>query len=50
MLLIALLCNLLLTAVGHQEESEWVNPYDMIMYDATTKVMRKPPEVGRFLL
>uniref|UniRef100_A0A3B4ET40 Chloride channel CLIC-like protein 1 n=1 Tax=Pundamilia nyererei TaxID=303518 RepID=A0A3B4ET40_9CICH len=44
MLLIALLCNLLLTAVGQQEESKWVNPYDMTMYDATTKRMRKPTE------
>ncbi|XP_005735077.1 chloride channel CLIC-like protein 1 [Pundamilia nyererei] len=46
MLLIALLCNLLLTAVGQQEESKWVNPYDMTMYDATTKRMRKPTETA----
>ncbi|KAL3978965.1 alcohol-forming fatty acyl-CoA reductase [Sarotherodon galilaeus] len=44
MLLIALLCNLLLTAVGQQEENEWVDPYDMTKYDARTKTMRKPTE------
>ena len=27
-------------------EEEWIDPYDMLNYDAGTKTMRKQPEVG----
>lgn len=29
----------------HSEEDEWIDPFDMLNYDPTTKTMRKPVEV-----
>lgn len=29
----------------HPEDDEWVDPFDMLNYDSSTKTMRKPPEV-----
>lgn len=41
------LVSLVLTVVGEQpREEEWIDPYDMINYDSSTKTMRKPVEVG----
>lgn len=42
--LIVLVCSMALSALG-QVEDDWIDPYDMLNYDATTKTMRKPPEV-----
>lgn len=44
MLLVVLICGLSLAATGQQEDDEWIDPYDMLNYDATTKTMRKPAE------
>lgn len=27
------------------QDDDWVDPFDMLNYDATSKTMRKPPEV-----
>uniref|UniRef100_A0A3Q2X717 Chloride channel CLIC-like protein 1 n=1 Tax=Haplochromis burtoni TaxID=8153 RepID=A0A3Q2X717_HAPBU len=45
MFFIALVWSLSLTAVGQQEDNEWLDPYDMLNYDASTKTMRKPTEL-----
>lgn len=29
----------------HSVDDEWIDPYDMINYDSTSKSMRKPAEV-----
>lgn len=47
MFFIALLWSLSLTAVGQQED-EWLDPYDMLNYDASTKTMRKPTEPASY--
>ncbi|KAK5601292.1 hypothetical protein CRENBAI_001627 [Crenichthys baileyi] len=44
MLLLLLLCYLSVSARGQQAEDEWLDPYDMLNYDSSTKTMRKPPE------
>ncbi|MEQ2191078.1 hypothetical protein XENOCAPTIV_020263 [Xenoophorus captivus] len=44
MLLLLLLCYLSLSARGQQAEDEWLDPYDMLNYDSSTKTMRNPPE------
>lgn len=46
MLLIVLVCSLTLAASGQQGDEDWIDPYDMLNYDASTKTMRKPAEVG----
>ncbi|XP_028817819.1 chloride channel CLIC-like protein 1 [Denticeps clupeoides] len=33
---------------GQSDEDDWIDPYDMINYDATTKTMRSPPEERSF--
>lgn len=42
-LIIALVFSLLI-AQGETEDDEWLDPYDMLNYDAGTKTMRKPAE------
>ncbi|XP_059198067.1 chloride channel CLIC-like protein 1 isoform X2 [Centropristis striata] len=44
MLLIVLVCSLSLAATGQEEDNDWIDPYDMLNYDASTKTMRKPTE------
>ncbi|XP_026201052.1 chloride channel CLIC-like protein 1 [Anabas testudineus] len=44
MILIVLVCTLSLSVMGQQAEDDWVDPYDMLNYDAGTKTMRKPAE------
>uniref|UniRef100_A0A1A7YTY2 Chloride channel CLIC-like protein 1 n=1 Tax=Iconisemion striatum TaxID=60296 RepID=A0A1A7YTY2_9TELE len=45
MLLTALLCSLLLSAVGQQQMDDgWLDPYDMLNYDPGAKSMRRPSE------
>ncbi|XP_005931075.1 chloride channel CLIC-like protein 1 [Haplochromis burtoni] len=48
MFFIALVWSLSLTAVGQQEDNEWLDPYDMLNYDASTKTMRKPTEPASY--
>lgn len=48
MLFVVLICSLTLAATGQQVEDDWIDPYDMLNYDPSTKTMRKPAEVGRF--
>ncbi|XP_062251633.1 chloride channel CLIC-like protein 1 [Platichthys flesus] len=46
MLLALLVCGLVLvSAVGQQANDDWVDPYDMLHYDSTSKNMRKPTEI-----
>uniref|UniRef100_A0A4W6FC45 Chloride channel CLIC-like protein 1 n=1 Tax=Lates calcarifer TaxID=8187 RepID=A0A4W6FC45_LATCA len=45
MLFSLLLCILLLGVTGQQVDEDWVDPYDMLNYDASTKTMRKPTEI-----
>lgn len=41
------LVSLALTVVGEQvRDDDWIDPYDMINYDSSTKTMKKPVEVG----
>ncbi|XP_071344028.1 chloride channel CLIC-like protein 1 [Trachinotus anak] len=44
MFLILLVSCLSMAAVGQQVNDDWVDPYDMLNYDASTKTMRKPTE------
>ncbi|KAM9848355.1 chloride channel CLIC-like protein 1 isoform 2-T2 [Aulostomus maculatus] len=47
MSLAVLVCYMSLGATGQQAE-EWVDPYDMLNYDASTKSMRKPAEATNY--
>lgn len=49
MLLIVLVCSLTLAVMGQQVEDDWIDPYDMLKYDPSTKTMRKPTEVRRIV-
>ncbi|XP_028301218.1 chloride channel CLIC-like protein 1 isoform X2 [Gouania willdenowi] len=42
MILPLLVCCLSVSVVAQQANHDWVDPYDMINYDANTKTMRKP--------
>lgn len=44
--LIVLVCSLSLAVTGQLQDDEWIDPYDMLNYDASTKTMRKPAEVS----
>ncbi|XP_051232352.1 chloride channel CLIC-like protein 1 isoform X1 [Dicentrarchus labrax] len=48
MLLSVLVCSFLLAATGQQVDDEWIDPYDMLNYDATTKTMKKPAEPEKY--
>ncbi|KAM9357700.1 chloride channel CLIC-like protein 1 [Symphorus nematophorus] len=48
MLLIVLVCSLSLAATGQQVQDDWIDPYDMLNYDASTKTMRKPAEPANY--
>uniref|UniRef100_A0A4W5R566 Chloride channel CLIC-like protein 1 n=1 Tax=Hucho hucho TaxID=62062 RepID=A0A4W5R566_9TELE len=37
-------CSLLLVAQGQMDEDEWLDPHDMLNYDASSKTMRKPAQ------
>ncbi|KAM4628564.1 chloride channel CLIC-like protein 1 [Polymixia lowei] len=39
---IVLLCSL--AATGREKDDDWIDPYDMLNYDASTKTMRKPAD------
>ncbi len=41
-------CSLALAVTGQPVDDDWIDPYDMLNYDASTKTMRKPAEVGKF--
>ncbi|XP_010865338.2 chloride channel CLIC-like protein 1 isoform X3 [Esox lucius] len=45
---ITVLCSLLLVAQGQMDNDEWIDPYDMLNYDASTKTMRKPSEQSNY--
>ncbi|XP_038835985.1 chloride channel CLIC-like protein 1 [Salvelinus namaycush] len=46
-IIIAAVCSLLLVAQGQMDDEEWIDPYDMLNYDPSTKTMRKPAEVSQ---
>ncbi|XP_023831076.1 chloride channel CLIC-like protein 1 [Salvelinus sp. IW2-2015] len=37
-------CSLLLVAQGQMDDDEWLDPHDMLNYDASSKTMRKPAQ------
>lgn len=37
-------CSLLLVAQGQIDDEEWLDPHDMLNYDASSKTMRKPAQ------
>uniref|UniRef100_A0A4W5LTU1 Chloride channel CLIC-like protein 1 n=1 Tax=Hucho hucho TaxID=62062 RepID=A0A4W5LTU1_9TELE len=43
----AAVCSLLLVAQGQMDDEEWIDPYDMLNYDPSTKTMRKPAAVSQ---
>uniref|UniRef100_G3P5W2 Chloride channel CLIC-like protein 1 n=1 Tax=Gasterosteus aculeatus aculeatus TaxID=481459 RepID=G3P5W2_GASAC len=46
MLLILLVFSLSLASTAQEvDEDDWIDPHDMLHYDATTKTMRKPAEI-----
>uniref|UniRef100_A0A3P9NDE0 Chloride channel CLIC-like protein 1 n=1 Tax=Poecilia reticulata TaxID=8081 RepID=A0A3P9NDE0_POERE len=47
MLLLLLLCYLSLSARGQEADDDWLDPYDMLNYDSSTKTMKKLPEMAR---
>ncbi|TNN69104.1 Chloride channel CLIC-like protein 1 [Liparis tanakae] len=44
MLLVILVGSLSLACTGKEMDNDWIDPYDMLNYDASTKTMRKPSE------
>ncbi|CAN9500374.1 unnamed protein product [Ophioblennius macclurei] len=48
MLLILVAFSLSLPVLGQHVEDEWLDPYDMINYDPTTKTMRKPVQATNY--
>ncbi|XP_014908182.1 chloride channel CLIC-like protein 1 isoform X1 [Poecilia latipinna] len=48
MLFLLLLCYLSLSARGQEADDDWLDPYDMLNYDSSTKTMKKPPEPTTF--
>ncbi|XP_038571723.1 chloride channel CLIC-like protein 1 isoform X2 [Micropterus salmoides] len=50
MLLVVLVCSLSvsLAATGQQTDDDWIDPYDMLNYDSSTKTMRKPAEPTKY--
>uniref|UniRef100_A0A3B5REG9 Chloride channel CLIC-like protein 1 n=1 Tax=Xiphophorus maculatus TaxID=8083 RepID=A0A3B5REG9_XIPMA len=44
MLFLLLLCYLSLPARCQEADDDWLDPYDMLNYDSSTKTMKKPPE------
>ncbi|KAK2835465.1 hypothetical protein Q5P01_015949 [Channa striata] len=48
MLRVVLICSLSLALRGQRVEDDWVDPYDMLNYDASTKTMRKPAEPANY--
>ncbi|XP_048845130.1 chloride channel CLIC-like protein 1 [Brienomyrus brachyistius] len=41
-------CSLLVAGIQGQVDNDWIDPTDMFNYDATSKTMRKPPEVKSY--
>lgn len=41
MLCLLLLCECLLLITGHAHEDDWIDPTDMLNYDAASGTMRK---------
>ncbi|XP_043985431.1 chloride channel CLIC-like protein 1 [Gambusia affinis] len=48
MLLLLLLCYLSLSARCQEADGDWLDPYDMLNYDSSTKTMKKTPEPTTF--
>lgn len=44
MFLIVLVFSLSLVVTGQEADNDWIDPYDMINYDSSTKTMKKPAE------
>ncbi|XP_029285201.1 chloride channel CLIC-like protein 1 isoform X2 [Cottoperca gobio] len=48
MLLIVLVCSLFLTGTAQEADNDWIDPYDMLNYDASTKSMRQTAETEHY--
>uniref|UniRef100_A0A8C6SB65 Chloride channel CLIC-like protein 1 n=1 Tax=Neogobius melanostomus TaxID=47308 RepID=A0A8C6SB65_9GOBI len=46
--IVFLLSCLALAVTGQEADDEWIDPYDMLNYDASTKSMRKPAEPSNY--
>ncbi|XP_058159079.1 chloride channel CLIC-like protein 1 [Dasypus novemcinctus] len=46
MLCSLLLCECLLLIAGHAQDDDWIDPTDMLNYDAASGTMRKTPQVN----
>lgn len=46
--IVVLFSCLALAASGQPAEDDWIDPYDMLNYDASTKTMRKPAEQSNY--
>lgn len=47
-IVVLLISSLALAASGQRAEDDWIDPYDMLNYDASTKTMRKPAEPSNY--
>lgn len=43
-----ILCSFFIIALGNSEDDDWIDPYDMLNYDASSKSMKKPSEAGSY--
>ncbi|XP_072517174.1 chloride channel CLIC-like protein 1 [Salminus brasiliensis] len=41
-------CALFIMAHGNSEDDDWIDPYDMLNYDASSKSMKKPAEASSY--
>ncbi|XP_034386125.1 chloride channel CLIC-like protein 1 isoform X2 [Cyclopterus lumpus] len=48
MLLVILVGSLSLASTGQELDNDWIDPYDMLNYDASTKTMRKSAEPASY--
>lgn len=47
-LIVLVVSSLVLSVTGQQVDDEWIDPYDMLNYDTSTKTMRKIPEPNNY--
>ncbi|XP_041126326.1 chloride channel CLIC-like protein 1 [Polyodon spathula] len=43
-----LICGVLVIVKGQREDEEWIDPTDMLNYDAASKTMRRPEELSNY--
>ncbi|XP_049321627.1 chloride channel CLIC-like protein 1 isoform X1 [Astyanax mexicanus] len=43
-----IICSVFIITLGNSEDDDWIDPYDMLNYDASSKSMKKPPEASSY--